>query len=173
MRGFVLFLCALFVIGALFLVGIETVMAIKFDRGCEGYLKRAADSNTVELAQKNLNVAVEYAESHNLTKGYTSVLWTTPDEDIEFWYSNLKASQEELSKVTADTTALERSNMLMKLRETLLDQKEKGTAVTIPDGISRYPYNGLLGVLCWIFFPLGLLGAIIIFVVFTDHFELT
>lgn len=41
-----------------------------------------------------------------------------------------------------NATQLERSNLLMKLRETLLDQGENGKiVVTFPEGISIYPNN--------------------------------
>ena len=42
--------------------GVRIVNHIQFDRNIGGYLKRAADANTVELAEKNLSVAVEYLE---------------------------------------------------------------------------------------------------------------
>jgi len=112
-----------------------------FEKDCEGYLKRAADANTVEQAKKELTIAITYMEKHNLIEGYTSILYQTPDEDVAFWYNNIKSSREELSKVTGQTTPLEKTNILMKLRETLLDGGSEGDNVTIPSGISIYPYN--------------------------------
>ena len=103
---------------------VVVTMYVVFDRNCEGYLKRAADSNTVEMASRELKKSLDYIESHNLTKGFTSVLYTTPDEDIEFWYTNVKSCYESLIKLKPNATELEKSNMLMKLRETLLDQKK-------------------------------------------------
>lgn len=76
-----------------------------------------------------------------MTEGYTSILYRTPDEDVGFWYNNLRQSLEELKTVTADATKLERSNLLMKLRETILDDGRDGVSVTIPPGMSRFPYN--------------------------------
>lgn len=127
--------------------GIYIVCGITFNVNCKGYLKRAADSNTIEMAKKELDMALLYLENEGLTDGYTSVIYKTPDEDIGFWYSNLKASSEELGAISVDATILEKSNALMKLRETLLDQGEKSQVVTIPNGISRYPHNGVLGTL--------------------------
>lgn len=137
----------------LFLVlgGFYIVLSVQLDQNCTGYLKRAADANKVETAQKELEKAITYLEANNLTDGYTSVLWRTPNEDIGFWYNNIKESYDELSKVDENTTPLERSNLLMKLRETLLDNGEKGTTLTYPRGISRYPNNGLMGTLLWVF----------------------
>lgn len=119
------------------------VAEVSFDRNCEGYLKRAADANTVALAIENLEVSVDYAERSGLTSGYTSIVYATPDEDMGFWYQNLKASLEELRAVEPETPQLERTNILMKLRETLLDEG-KGVSVTVPSGITVYPNNGLV-----------------------------
>ena len=127
--------------------GAYVVLGIQFNINCKGHLKRAADSNTVEMAKKELDIAIEYLEKEGLTEGYTSVIYKTPDEDIEFWYSNLKSASQELAELPNDAPALEKSNALMKLRETIMDQGEKGERVTAPAGISRYPYNGLLGTL--------------------------
>ena len=139
-------------------IGVRTVADINFDRNCEGYLKRAADANTVDLAAENLEVAVKYAEQNGLTSGFTSIVYRTPDEDIGFWYKNLTASPKELRAVKPETPQLERTNILMKLRETLLDQGQS-TSVTAPSGISVYPNNavyamwglltGVLGCVFW------------------------
>lgn len=120
---------------------LRTVNGISFNRNCEGYLKRAADANTVAQAKIELGRAIKYMEENGLTHGYTSVVYTTPDEDVEFWYNNVKSAKSELEKVTDETTPLERTNMLMKLRETLLDSGEKESSVTVPEGISIYPNN--------------------------------
>lgn len=117
------------------------VKSIKFTQDCAGYLKQAADANTPELALERLNYALNYVETHNLTKGYTSILWRTEDENIGFWYQNLKACQSELENCL-EGTQLEKSNVLMKVRESLTDDGgEDGVQLTIPAGISRYPEN--------------------------------
>lgn len=118
------------------------VAAVNFDRHCGGFLKRAADSNTVELASENLRVAIEYARASGRTEGFTSVIYRTPDEDIGFWFRNLTSSLAELDSLPPDVTPLEKTNVLMKLRETLLDQGQS-TCVTAPPGISRFPHNGI------------------------------
>jgi len=112
-----------------------------FKQNVSGLLKRAADANTIELAEIELTKVIDYLEENNLTSGYTSVLWQTPDEEIDFWYKNLKASQLELQNLNSDS-ALEKTNVLMKLRETLLDTGER-TKVTVPSGLSIFPNNKL------------------------------
>lgn len=49
----------------------------------------------------------------------------------------------ELEKLPEDATSLEKSNLLIKLRESLTDEEKNGVSVTIPDGISVYPNNVL------------------------------
>jgi len=147
---------------ALSIFGVVIVKHITLKQNCTGYLKRAADASTVETASKQLDIAISYLEENNLTSGYTSVLWKTPDEDIEFWYNNLKSSQNELLKVTENTSSLEKSNLLMKLRETLIDNGEKGDSLTIPAGLSRSPNNLFWGLLMWIggFIIIGLITRV-------------
>jgi len=120
---------------------LRTVNDISFNKNCEGYLKRAADANTVSQAKTELERAIKYMEENGLTHGYTSLVYKTPDEDVEFWYNNIKSAKTELEKVTDKTTPLERTNMLMKLRETLLDGEGGKNSVTVPPGISLYPNN--------------------------------
>jgi len=138
---------------ALFLLcctgGYQIISSIRMTQDCTGHLKRAADSNTIELAQKELKTALQYLENKELTTGYTSVIYRTPDEDIGFWYDNLKASLDELDQIIAkkEVTQLEKSNILMKLRETLIDHEDSGTHVTKPKGVAWYPHNALLGIL--------------------------
>lgn len=126
------------------------VKSISFNQNCGGYLKRAADANTIEMAQTELKRTLDYLEENNITKGYTSVMWRTPDEDIEFWYNNIKTSYVELGGLSNTTTSLEKSNMLIKLRETLMDSRESGSYITVPEGISRFPNNLMWGILMWV-----------------------
>ena len=113
MKGFVV---TIVLISSLGVFGIVIVKNVQLKQNCTGYLKRAADANSVEMAKSQLEKALKYIEENNLTAGYTSVLWKTPDEDIEFWYNNIKTIYDELSKVDENTSSLEKSNILMKLR---------------------------------------------------------
>lgn len=119
---------------------ISIVKTIQFDQKCGGFLKQAADAGSVELAERQLNLAIDYIEANNLTSGYTSVLYKTEDENVGFWYENLKVCQKELAGIKGNST-LESTNVLMKLRESLTDNSKNGTKLTIPDGIGRYPNN--------------------------------
>ncbi len=135
---------------------------ITFDIDCGDRIKRAADANTIELATKEMEVVVNYIEAEGMTNGYTSIVYKTPDEDIGFWYNNLKSSLEELKKVNPGASQLEKSNLLMKLRETLLDHSSEGTKVTLPAGISKYPNNVAYAIWLWIGMVLFVFGVFLI-----------
>lgn len=152
MKQFTIILLAI-----LMLVGTGAVVykRIDFNQNCSGRLERAANANTVELAVKELDAAIQYAEAKGYTTGYTSVIYRTPDEDVEYWYNNLCASRQELLNLPDSTSTLEKTNTLMKLRETLTDTGEEGTRVIYPKGLQFYPYNPLWGILrmfIWIIF---------------------
>ena len=153
-----LMLCALALVVVLIW---SSVLAIRFDQAIEGYLKQAADSNTVPHARERLDIALRNIEKWNLTSGSSHVLWMTPKHDIGFWYENLKAARQDLDTVTEESTPLERSNVLMKLRETILDNGNDGTCVTAPPNISIHPHVGVVWVFCW----LSLLGITVSFVI--------
>lgn len=129
---------------------VRVVQFVQFDRAVTGHLKRAADANTVELAEKELVGVVTYLQQNGVTSGYTTAMfYTEPDEDVGFWYSNLSASLEELRKVPQGATQLEKSNILIKLRETLVDHGQ-GVTVTVPPGASIFPRNTLYFLWGWI-----------------------
>ncbi|MBI4779069.1 hypothetical protein HY797_01285 [Candidatus Falkowbacteria bacterium] len=133
------FLCSI----ALVLWGGYRIFAyIKFDLECGDYLKTAARAEMVELAKEQLEIAVTYMEEKGLTDGYTSVLWETPNEDVGFWYANISSRLQELKDLPLDATSAEKSDMLMRLKKTLLfDASSCCSSVIIPWGISVYPYN--------------------------------
>ena len=137
---------AMTIICVVFLVIFITVMIIKgisFDLNCKAYIKRAAEASNVEMAKEELSKAIDYAESNNLTEGIVSIFLKNPTNDIGFWYNNMKAAYQELENLPEETSALEKTNVLMKLRESLTDRDNGNTEVTHPTGISIYPNNVL------------------------------
>jgi hypothetical protein len=121
-------------------------------------LKRAADANTVDIASKEMASVIAYLESHNMTRGNTSLLLAKPANDVEFWYENLKASLNELKHIEATAGRVEKTNTLMKLRETLLDND----SVTQPDLIYLYPYVRTMYCLGGMSFLIILSGVVVI-----------
>ena len=144
-KFFVIFILLLFV----GLSGYRIYHNIVFKKEVTGYLKRATDASTIDLALKDLQTAIKYLENNNLTKGFTSIIYESPSEDIAFWYQNLKASEAELIKAK-NSSSLEKTNVLLKLKESLSDEGKKSSSVTYPEGISIYPNNKLVTILFWI-----------------------
>lgn len=138
---------AILIIFSLVVFGGRIYQKITFKKNVSGYLKRAADANTIGMAEKELTKVLNYLEANEMTRGYTSILYKTPNEDIGFWYQNLKASRDELQKL-GGSSQLEKTNVLIKLRETLLDTGEK-TRVTVPKGMSTYPNNAAWAAATW------------------------
>ena len=148
----------------LFFSGARIYKNINYGIECDGHLKRAADTNTVNLAKQEMNIALKYIESHGMKVGYTSVLYNTPSEDVGFWYQNLSSSLKELNEVTDNSSQLEKSNILMKLRETLLDSGEKGHSITQPTGISIFPNNFAYMIWGWLSTIFMLVGIVFVMV---------
>ena len=132
---------AVAVVGLLTILTVATVKGVKFEAECSDYLGRAANATNIDIASKELDKALWYIEQNGLTEGFTSVVYNTPDEDLGFWYQNIKAANAELKSMPDSITNLEESNMLLKLRETLMDSGKDGGSITIPAGASRYPNN--------------------------------
>ena len=149
-------LVALLIIAPFFTWIYTGIQNLKFNATCGDYLKLAADANSVELAEKHLSTALTYLEENNLTSGYTKIFIYKPSNDIGLWYDNLKTAHTQLVEMLdAGYTELEQSNMLMKLRETILDD---GGALTHPMGISHvhiftlmFWLNVTLWLPCWFF----------------------
>lgn len=116
--------------------------SIDFNQRIGGHLYLAANASTIDLAKSELDAAISGIEESGLTNGSTHVLWKTPQTDIWFWYKNLTSSRDELGKAGKDTSQLERTNVLMKLRETILDHGENGRDVlSCPHNLHLYPDN--------------------------------
>lgn len=120
---------------------VRIVKAVQFDMNCTQYIKRAADANTVELAKEELAKAISYAEKNNLKEGVVSIFFHQPKNDVGYWYKNMSEAYAELENLPENATSLEKTNVLMKLRESLTDDKKSGVSVTMPEGISIYPRN--------------------------------
>ena len=141
------------------------VKKIQFTQNCSGYLKQAADANTAAIALNRVTVALDYIERNRLTDGYTSVIYTTEDENIGFWYQNIKACKAEL-EACLNSSQLKQTNVLMKVRESLMD----GSKLTIPAGISRYPNNAIYAIFAWLSFFLIFGGLIRITYIFVNDY---
>ena len=153
-----LLLTILFTVVFLAWAVIRIVASYQFSVGCGQYLQRAATANSISLASSNLDNAISYLESRNLTSGQVSIFLKQPMNDITYWYSNLKSAQTELKNMKPDATQLEVSNELMKIKETLMTSDSRGEKLITPEGIEIYPYNALL---FWISAISGILAVVL------------
>lgn len=115
---------------------------IQFGIHCERFLSRSAEATTVDIAKKQLCLALNYCKTHKLTSGYTSIILRTDDENIGIWYDKLQASYTMLDSLGPTTSQAKNNAALVKLRKTLLgnDGSDKPTVI-YPQGIALYPYN--------------------------------
>ena len=147
-------LTSLSILSLLVFIGVRVRASYLFEMNCSMFLKRAADAATPAIAGESLDQALGYIEAHRLTTGFTSVIWRTPNEDIGFWYRNIRSARGVINELSPHSSLLEQSNVLIRVREVLTDHNEV-TFVTVPSGISIYPHNQayliwgfLSGVLC-------------------------
>lgn len=153
-KVFLIFMAIIFAIMPFIVWGHTIISSIQFDANCGDYLKLAADANDIAIAEKHLTAGITYLENNNLTSGHTKIIVYKPKNDIGMWYENLKTAQVQLQEMqTTEYTELEESNMLMKLRETILNNDGM---LTHPDGISiannytlLFWLNCLLWLPCW------------------------
>lgn len=165
--GFVVFLLGCMMV--LFCACAGIYLEVMFEIDIENNLKRAADANQPEMALQEMDEALAAidewglcteTDSNHPDDCYTSVVYRTPDEDVNFWRENLIQARDELASLPEDSDPLMVSNVLLKLRETLLDQGKNKEKVTYPSGVSRYPYNALFGLLFWMGFLLAFGGVV-------------
>ena len=119
------------------------VRSVEFSRDCTSYLSLSANANSVEIAEERLTAAIDYLEENNLTSGDCKFFVSNrPENDIGYWYNNLKSAQTQLREIIINNSAteLEKSNVLMKLRETLLDDDH----IVTPTRLWIYPNQTLI-----------------------------
>ena len=146
-------------------LGYGTYKAIVFDTQCKEYLSLAANANSIELAKTNLDKAIQYIEQNQLTSGNTAFFIKGPSTDLTSWYANLKACQKEVWTMDVKKgTVLEETNLLMKLRESLMSEG----LIIIPENIALHPnqLQYMIGLGCSILFC-----AIMAFIHVFYHYE--
>ncbi|MFZ6035940.1 MAG: hypothetical protein ACOYUK_02265 [Patescibacteria group bacterium] len=150
-----------FAIGIIALIALGIIALVAeytFDSECGNYLKLAGDAPTVEKADEFLGYAIGYIERERLTTGNSGVIFRSyPTNDLAIWYGQIKGAKQTTESIidrtksdSASVSQLERDNALMKIREVVLDQDEKGTSVTHPDWIIFYPSQVLYWFVFWI-----------------------
>src|SRR5688500_18635941 len=96
--GFVFLVIVLLVVG-LGWGGARIYHLNQFGRNCGDHLIRAADAASPEIAVKELDTALRYMETNGMTGGWTSIVYTSPDEDVGYWYRNTKQARDILKSL--------------------------------------------------------------------------
>lgn len=131
--------------------------SISYEKDVESHLEAAANAQTVEIATSELDIAIRNIEARGLTTGQTGILYNNQQNDIGFWYRNVKAARTTISELPTGADALTKSNTLMRMREGLQRHNGDGDSVIQPDNISLYPnqwmaaFGGLSALLAAIF----------------------
>ncbi len=166
MKIFPFFLCFIFVCVFALYAGSCTYRQITFNQEVGSYLEQAASANTVPLAKEMLAKALNGIERRGLTRGNTSLFFDVATNDVGIWYRNIKDSYEELDRVSqsdSKTSSLETSNMLLKLRDTLTDQRQGNTVLVTPEYLAFHPHRGLFAFLDFCAFLFLLLAFVCFF----------
>lgn len=124
------------VLGLLIIIGTGISSAIsgyRFENNCGIHLVRAATAGSLEIAKSELDIGIKYLEDNKLTSGNTDIILKRTAYDVGYWYENIKAGRKDLDGL--DGTALEKSNALIRLKETLT---HKDGTLKAPTGISVY-----------------------------------
>jgi len=138
-----------------------------YKSNCGDYLKLAADAPSIEKSAEFLNKSVSYMETHGLTSGNSAYFFHTPENDVGIWYNQAKGSLAGLDSLLAQqqrdpksVTNVDRSNALIKVRETLLDEGKSGVGVTEPKLITWFPSQWgitILWIVCVLLLGIGVL----------------
>ena len=105
-----------------------------FEISCKEYINNATKAVDIETAKSELEKAINYMEERDLTHGTVSILFENPKNDIGFWYSSIKNIYEELQTFPKDVFKSDETDFLRSVQEKIQN-------ITVPDGISIYPYN--------------------------------
>lgn len=105
------------------------------------YISQAATSPSPTVAVSRLDTAITEIEREGLTSGNTAIFFTYPTNDLGFWYQRLVDSRAILRQLPATDSALEISNTMMRVHESIGEQTKDGTSVLAPDGIEIFPHN--------------------------------
>jgi hypothetical protein len=143
--------------------GTRIIAGINYDVNIGNYISRAATSPDPTVAINELTTAIKNIENRGLTSGNTGVFFTYPTNDIGFWYHRLTDSRDILNNLPKNDSALEISNTMIRVHETLTGTSSDGHYVIAPAGIEIYPNNVLFfwwAVLSGIIFLISLVYCI-------------
>lgn len=117
----------------------------EFDNNATYYIDGASKAKDIKSACEQINIANDYLVNNGLTSGYTSIISRTPDEDLFVFYQDIDKKMKYFC-LTKDYT----DESYIILYQKYVDMREmKPHDISVPPGISIYPYNLLY--LIWMF----------------------
>ena len=119
-------------------------MFIRYEQDCGAHLKAFYMAATPELAEPELQAAMDYADG--LPDGNTAVVWPKQDESVTFWKQNIHATMDKLNGHDRSINSerdLQREVDLLQAQNDMLKVRRLTACAydTTPDGISAYPHN--------------------------------
>lgn len=130
-----IFIATMLIVCGLICPTICFVKGVQFNKDCADYLLQTGYADSPELALCRLDTVIEYIEAHNLTKGYTSILRETEDENIESWYKRIIVCRDSIESCLY-TCQLGETNVLKRVWNIRTDRR-----LIAPRGIYLYPNN--------------------------------
>lgn len=112
-----------------------------FNEEVYAHLVNYVRAGTSEVAERDINSAIEALEGRGLTEGQISIFCKDPKKNIGLWYENLIKSREVLRKASQESPS-KQAIILEKQRDGLRGNGNN-TGIEYPEGISIYPYNKL------------------------------
>jgi hypothetical protein len=154
----------------------------RFDDACSYHLEQATSlsfdddrryGTTYHIEVDKLNdsiqhidIALKYAQDHNLTTGFTTISGRNPSEDLSVWYKAISDKGAYLRYLRElPPGEIEKHNEFV--RQMNLQSKE----ILSPGGISIYPYNTTYFIWLLISMALAVLGVVGIIVLITEKSE--
>lgn len=136
------------------------VESVKFDNNCTYHINQALGSSRStdepKYAANEIDIAINYIDTHNLAYGVTSIVDKSSSEDLSIWHTSLTKKQTYLHEL-----AEESPESITKYKDYVVARNLYSSGgLSIPDGISVYPHNTLFCVWGWISGLLSIIGVI-------------
>lgn len=147
---------------------VRAVKAQRFMDDCMYHLDKAqseinGNKESVDKSIREMDIAINYIEKHNLTIGLTTISGNEADEDLAEWYSVIKARYSYLIFLKDETP-----ENLHKYGDYVIMKNYSPRPAVSPPGISVFPHNTLYCIWFIASLVLALLGIIGIFIFISE-----
>jgi hypothetical protein len=140
----------------------------QFSQNFSSHLDRAAHAPSIKVAHQELKQVEDYLVTNNLTTGNSSTFYDVNQNDLAYFYGNVKDSTAQLAELekSGDSTSVNSSNELMRIEGTFKVKGEKGESLRTPESLSHAPNQRIWFWLGLLSFALFIVGCFFIFVMF-------